>query len=195
MYKIAVLSSTRGTNLQSFVDAIKEGSLKNAEIACVISNKPDCGAVQIADINNIPVHLITSSSIEERDQDMLDALRICQAELVVMGGYLRLVGSAMLEAYENRIINIHPSLLPKFGGGMDTEVHQAVLRAGEKESGMTIHFVDEGIDTGDIILQKYVKIDDDETPESLKKKVQRLEREWYPKVIQMFADGEINTNT
>ena len=97
----------------------------------------------------------------------------------------------MVNKYQNRIINIHPSLLPKFGGGMNMDVHRAVLDAGEKETGMTIHLIDEGVDTGPIVFQKSCPVDPSDTLESLKDKVQNLEKEWYPKVIQMFADGKI----
>ena len=105
-------------------------------------------------------------------------------------GYMRLFSAWFVNRYKDKIINIHPSLLPDFPG-MDLDVHQAVLDAGRKETGMTIHFVDEGMDTGPIILQKTISISNDETPESLKEKVQSLEKEWYPKVIQMFKDGKI----
>lgn len=196
MYKIAVLSSTRGTNLQSFIDAIKEGSLKNAEVACVISNKLKCGAVEKGLNAGIPTFSINpkEKSRDEFDAEVMKLLEKHQVDLVVLGGYMRIIGAEMVKKYKNRLINIHPSLLPKYPG-MDLDVHAEVIKAGEKESGMTIHFVDEGVDTGEIILQKSLAVATDETPESLKAKIQELEKEWYPKVVQMFADGEIKTDS
>lgn len=188
MYKIAVLASTRGTNLQSLVDAQKAGDLQ-VEISCLITNKADCGAVEKAEAAGIPVHVLETKDKDERDLEMIQILSGYGVDLVVLGGYMRLLGKAMVEAYPNRILNIHPSLLPKHTG-MDLNVHQAVLDAGEAETGMTIHFVDEGIDTGQILLQKSTPVEEGETAESLKKKVQELEKEWYPKVIQDFADGK-----
>ena len=194
MFKVAVLASTRGTNFQSLIDAKKSGILKdNIEICCLVTNKADCGAVEKAKSAGIPVHAIDSKgkSREEFDREVMEALDQYKPDLLVLGGYMRIVGKEMVNQYRNRMINIHPSLLPKYGGGMNLDVHRAVLEAGEKETGMTIHLIDEGVDTGPIVLQKSCPIDPSDTPETLKDKVQALEKEWYPKVAQMFADEKI----
>jgi len=192
MYKIAVLSSTNGTNFQSILDAKARGGLKNAEICCLITDKALCGAALKARDAKIKVYYIDPRDIsrEKFDEAVMDTLDFFGVDLVVLGGFMRIIGPAMVEKYKNRIINIHPSLLPKFGGTMNMSTHQAVLDAGEKETGMTIHIVDEGVDTGKILLQKKVAVEPSDTVETLKAKVQALEKEWYPKVIQQFADGE-----
>jgi phosphoribosylglycinamide formyltransferase 1 len=194
MYKIAVLSSTRGTNFQSILDAKASGELSNVEICCLITNKADCGAAQKARDKGIKVYYFSSKEMnrEAFDKAVMDTLDYFEADLVVLGGFMRILGPEICEKYKNRIINIHPSLLPKFAGGMDTDVHKAVIDAGEKESGMTIHVVSKDVDEGPIVIQKSVAVDPGETPETLKAKVQALEKKWYPRVIQMFADGKIN---
>jgi phosphoribosylglycinamide formyltransferase-1 len=193
MYKIAVLSSTNGTNFQSILDAKARGELQDIEICCLITNKADCGAAQKARDNGIKVYYFSSKEMsrEAFDKAVLDTLDYFGVDLVVLGGFMRILGPEICEKYKNRIINIHPSLLPKFAGGMDTDVHKAVIDAGEKETGMTIHIVSKDVDAGPVVLQKTVEVSPDDTPESLKAKVQALEKEWYPKVIQMFADGKV----
>ncbi len=193
MYKVAVLASTNGTNFQSLLDAQKSGILKdNVELCCLITNK-ECGAVEKAKAAGIPHHMVDQAgkSRKEFDKKVMKILDEYQPDLLVLGGYMRIIGPEMVNKYKNRIINIHPSLLPKHGGGMDVSVHQAVIDAGEKETGMTIHLLDEGVDTGPIVLQKACPVEPSNTPETLKDKVQALEKEWYPKVVQMFADGKI----
>ena len=194
MYKVAVLASTNGTNFQSLLDAQEAGVLKdNIRICCLITNQADCGAVEKAENAGIPVHAIdpAGKNREEFDEEVIKVLDEYQPDLLVLGGYMRIISNDMVERYRNRMINIHPSLLPKHGGGMDVSVHRAVIDAGEKETGMTIHLIDEGVDTGPIILQKTVVVSPSDTPEILKDKVQALEKEWYPKVVQMFADGKV----
>lgn len=193
MYEVAVLASTNGTNFQSLLDAQQSGILKdNVQICCLIANK-ECGAIEKAKSANIPNHIISQNgkTREEFDGEVMEILDEYQPDLLVLGGYMRIVSNVMVERYRNRIINIHPSLLPKYGGGMDVSVHQAVIDAGETETGMTIHLIDEGVDTGPIVLQKSCSVDPSDTPETLKDKVQALEKEWYPKVVQMFADGKV----
>jgi phosphoribosylglycinamide formyltransferase-1 len=194
MYKVAVLSSTNGTNFQSLLDAKKSGVLKdNVEIACLVTNKADCGAAEKAKVNDIPVHFVDTKgkTREEFDAEVMIILGKYNIDLVVLGGYMRIISKLMVNKYKNRMINVHPSLLPRYGGGMNLGVHRAVIDAGEKETGMTIHILDEGVDTGPIVLQRSCPVDPDDTPEALKDRVQALEREWYPKVVQMFADGKI----
>lgn len=193
--KVAVLASTNGTNFQSLIDAKKSGVLKdNVEISCLITNK-ECGAIDKAKAADIPFHTIgqKGKSREEFDREVMEVLDQYGVDLVVLGGYMRIVGTEMIKRFQNRMINVHPSLLPKHGGGMNLDVHRAVIDAGEKETGMTIHLLDEGVDTGAIVLQKSCMVGPTDTPESLKEKVQAMEKEWYPKVVQLFADSKIKT--
>ncbi|MBN1258761.1 phosphoribosylglycinamide formyltransferase [Candidatus Peregrinibacteria bacterium] len=192
MYKIAVLASTRGTNFQSFLDAKARGELENVEIACLITNKPHCGAAEKAKAAGIPVYAIdqTDKTREEFDLEVMKVLDGLKVDLVVLGGYMRIIGPEMVRRYKNRIINIHPSLLPRHPG-MDLSVHQEVLDDDDKETGMTIHFIDEGVDTGPIVFQKSVPVEAGDTAEKLKDKVQGLEKEWYPKVVRMFAENKL----
>lgn len=195
MYKIAVLSSTNGTNFQSILDAKARGELADIEIECLITNKADCGAAQKARDNGIKVYFFDAKVLtpEAYEQSVLDTLKYFEVDLVVCGGYMKIIGPETVKEFKNRIINIHPSLLPKYSGGMNLDVHKAVIDAGEKESGMTIHIVTDKVDEGPILVQKSVEVAPDDTPETLKDKVQALEKEWYPKVIQQFVDGEVET--
>jgi len=195
MYNVAVLASTRGTNFQSLIDAKNAGLFKdNVAICCLITNKADCGAVEKAKSAGIPFHFVdpTGKTREQFDAEVMNILEEYDTDLIVLGGYMRIISTPMVSKYRNRIINIHPSLLPKFGGGMNMDVHKAVIDAGEKETGMTIHLIDENVDTGPIILQKKCDVSPSDTPETLRDKVQKLEKEWYPKVVQMFADGKMS---
>ena len=137
-------------------------------------------------------HFVDTKNTErtEYDQQIANILKQEEVDLIVLVGYMRLFSEWFVNEYEHKIINVHPSLLPEFPG-MDTNVHQAVLDAGRKKTGCTFHFVDAGMDTGPIILQKEVEVADDETVDSLKDKVQSIEKEWYPKVIQWIADGKV----
>jgi len=196
MYKVAVLASTNGTNFQSLLDAQKAGILKNnVDLCCLITNR-ECGAIEKAISAGIPYHIVDQKgeSREGFDKKVMTILDEYQPDLLVLGGYMRIISNVMVNKYRNRIINIHPSLLPKFGGGMSMDVHRAVIEAGEKETGMTIHLIDEGVDTGPIVLQKSCVVNPSDTPETLKDKVQALEKEWYPKVVQWFADGKITVD-
>jgi len=193
-YKIAVLSSTGGTNLQSFIDAQERGEFDDIEICCLITDKAMCGAAEKARKASIKVYFIDPKPVDRKtfDQSIADTLAYFDVDLVVLGGYMRILGSAVLDNFKDMIINIHPSLLPKFAGEMDMNVHQKVIDAGEKESGMTIHKVSEVLDGGEIVLQKSVEVSFDDTAKTLKEKVQKLEKEWYPKVVKMFATGELS---
>jgi len=192
VYKIAVLASTNGTNFQSLIDARDDGEMKGVEISCLITNKSECGAAQKAKMAGVPVHTVLTDgkSRAEFDREVMKILEHYGVQLVVLGGYMRIISGEMVRRYKNRIINVHPSLLPLHAGGMDMNVHQEVLDAGERETGMSIHIVDMGVDTGKILLQKRIKVDKSDTAESLKKKVQKLEKKWYPRVVEMFAGGE-----
>ncbi|MFH0820328.1 MAG: phosphoribosylglycinamide formyltransferase [Candidatus Peregrinibacteria bacterium] len=191
--KIAFFASTRGTNLQSFIDAKAAGKMPKVDVACLVTDKADCGAVEKANTAGILVHAIDpkGKTREQFDREAMAILEQYGVDLIVLGGYMRIIGAEMVQRYKNRILNVHPSLLPKFGGGMDADVHKAVLDAGEKETGMTIHLVTEQLDAGPIVLQKKVAVDSSDTPETLRAKVQSLEKEWYPWEVEQIAEGKI----
>jgi phosphoribosylglycinamide formyltransferase 1 len=176
MVNLAILGSTKGTSIQYTFDQIKLGNL-DAEIKAVIANKADAFISQRAKENGFYSILITSQGLARAEYDklLLAELSKYEIDLVVLVGYMKILSPEFVQKYLGKIINVHPSLLPKFAGGMDGDVHQAVINAGEKESGCTVHLVDEGVDTGRIILQKSCKVESNDTPESLKIKVQELE--------------------
>jgi len=190
MYKVAVLASTNGTDFQAMIEAKRAGTLR-VELACLITNVSNCGAVEKAEAAGIPVHFVDpqEKSREDYDREVMKVLEPYALDLVVLVGYMRILGAELVQRYQNRILNVHPSLLPKFAGGMNLDVHRAVLEAGEKETGMTIHLVTDQVDAGPIVCQKRVAVSPEDTPETLKTKVQALEKEWFPKTIQLFADS------
>lgn len=190
--KIGVLGSTSGTDMQAVIDDIESGSL-DAEIAVVISNKPDAFILERAEKHNLESVCVTSKGREreEFDREVAGILEENGVELILLIGYMRFLSKWFVDRYENRIMNIHPSLLPAFAGGMDLDVHQEVLDSGVKTTGATLHFVDEGADTGPIILQKEVPIDEGETRDTLKEKVQKAEQEIILKAIRLFSEGKL----
>ena len=192
MYKIAVLASTNGTDFQAIIDEVEAGTLK-VEIAGLLTNRSKCGAVSKAEKAGIPVFAFKSKGKPREifDTEMIEKLQELKVDLVVLVGFMRILSDKFVQSFPNKIINVHPSLLPKFAGGMDTNVHEEVLAAGETETGCTIHIVNEEIDGGKILLQKSCKVVENETVDSLKEKVQNLEKKWYPQVIQDFADGKV----
>lgn len=189
---IGVLASTRGTDLQAVIDEIESGKL-DAEIACVISNKEDAYALERAREHKIEAIYIDqkNKTREQFDEEVIKELEKRNVELIFLIGYMRYLSKPFVEKYRNRIMNIHPSLLPAFAGGMDKSVHEAILEHGCKVTGCTLHFVDEGADTGPIIQQKAVEITEDETVESLKEKVQKAEQEIILKGIRLFQEGRL----
>ena len=190
--KIGVLASTRGTDLQGIIDAINSGKLKDVEIVCVIANK-ECGALEKAKNAGIEAILIPSKGKEreEFDREVAAELDKRGVDLILLIGYMRYLSPWFVHKYENKIMNVHPSLLPAFAGGMDLNVHKAVLDWGVKVTGCTIHFVDEGADTGPIIIQKTVPVEENDTEETLKQKVQALEKEAFIEAIELFRDGRL----
>lgn len=192
-FRIAVLASTRGTDLQAIIDEIKAGKL-NVELNVVVSNKKDCYALERAREQGFDALFIDpkGKTREEFDHEMMIELKKREIDLVCLVGYMRILSSEFVKAFEGKIINVHPALLPKFGGKdfIDKSVHEAVIASGDKETGMTIHYVTEQVDSGPIIVQKKCSVAPDETPDSLKEKVQALEKEWYPKVIKEIAEGK-----
>ena len=195
--KIAVFVSGGGTNLQAIIDQIKDGSLTNVEIALVIASNDKAYALQRAADNNIPAVVMSVknfNSREEWDDAVVSKLNECGAELIVLAGYLSLIGEKTVKAFNNRIINIHPALIPSFcGKGMyGIRPHEAVLARGVKVSGATVHIVNENYDEGPILLQKAVDVLPDDTPETLQKRIMKeCEQVILPKAIQLFADGKI----
>lgn len=195
--KIGVLVSGGGTNLQAIIDSIENGTIRNAEIVTVAASNPDAYALKRAEKHGIP-----SVAISRKDFDSLEDfdLAICEhmksrgVELIVMAGFLSIIGENLLNEYEGRIINIHPSLIPSFCGKgyYGLRVHEAALKRGVKITGATVHFVNEIPDGGPIIIQKAVEVKDGDTPETLQKRVME-EAEWIilPKAIDMIANGEI----
>lgn len=198
MLKLAVLVSGGGTNLQAIMDAIDNGSIKGARIEVVISNNRKAYALERAKNHNIPAECISPKSYETREdfnKALLAAIDSYNVDLIVLAGCLVAIPSIMVEKYRNRIINIHPSLIPSFCGKgfYGLHVHEAVLSRGVKVTGATVHFVDDGTDTGPIILQKPVMIEQGDNPESLQKRVME-QAEWIilPQAINLIAQGRVN---
>ena len=193
--RLAVLASTRGTDLQAFIDEIKAGRL-TAELACVVSDKKNCYALARAKEQGFTTHFVDpkEKSRVEFDREVVEILKAARVDLIALVGFMRILSPYFIGEFRGRIINVHPALLPKFGGKnfFGSNVHEAVVASGKKETGMTIHFVDEDVDHGKIILQKKCPVLPDDTPEALRQRVQELEKEWYPKVIQLFCEGKIS---
>ena len=177
MIKISVLVSGSGSNLQAVIDGVKSGRIKNAKMVLVLSSKEGAFALERAENEGIKTAVIsrkTHPDESERTDAILKTLREAETDLVVTAGYMSIIDRKICSAYKERIINIHPALLPKFGGigYYGLHVHKAVLDAGEKETGATVHYIDEeGVDSGEIILQKSIPVMDGDTPETLQKRV------------------------
>ncbi len=197
MLKLAVLVSGGGTNLQAIIDGIADGTITNAEISVVISNNQNAGALQRAEKAGIPAVCVSPKNYAERkefDQALLQTIQSYEPDLVVLAGCLVVIPEIMIQAYPNQIINIHPSLIPSFCGTgyYGLKVHEKALERGVKVTGATVHFVDEGTDTGPIILQKAVEIQQGDTPKVLQQRVME-QAEWVimPKAIDLIANGHI----
>jgi phosphoribosylglycinamide formyltransferase-1 len=198
MLKIAVLVSGGGTNLQAIIDRIADKTITNTEIAVVISNNKHAFALERAKGAGIPNQCISPKDYDDREafyEALLAALNEAQVDLIVLAGYLVVIPEAMIQTYRNRIINIHPSLIPSFCGTgyYGLKVHEGVLARGVKVTGATCHFVDEGTDTGPIILQKAVEVKNGDTPKMLQQRVME-EAEWIimPKAIDLIANGKVS---
>ena len=187
---LAVFASGNGSTLQAIIDAINSKKL-DAKINLVVSNNKDAYALTRAVKAGIPVYTISSKKINDMDDELFEILKNYNVDLIVLAGYLKMIGPKLLGKY--RIINTHPSLLPKFGGkGMHgMHVHQAVISAKEKISGVTVHFVNNEYDRGDIIRQTTVEVLDTDNAESLSSKVQAAEKIQLVEVLQDFAEGKI----
>lgn len=197
MMKMAVLVSGGGTNLQAIMDAMDRGEITNAEIAVVISNNANAYALERARMKGIEAICVSPKSYVSRaefNQALLETIQSYQVDLVVLAGCLVVIPEIMVKAYPNKIINIHPALIPSFCGTgyYGLKVHEGVLKRGVKVTGATVHFVDEGTDTGPIILQKAVEVHQGDTPEILQRRVME-EAEWkiMPKAIDLIANDKI----
>ena len=196
MIKIAVFASGGGSNLQALLDAQVTGRFKG-KIGLVFSNVPDAKALARAENHMVESVAIASKgyqgSREEYDREILSLCQNKKIDLICLAGYMRIFTPAFIQAYPYRIMNIHPALLPKFGGkGMyGHHVHEAVLAAKEKESGVTVHFVTEGVDAGPIILQGSVRVMPTDTPETLAERVLKVEHQIYPEAVRLFCEGKI----
>ena len=197
MLKIAVLVSGGGTNLQAIIAAIADGTITDTQIVTVISNNAGAYALERANAAGIAASCISPKNYESRalfNEALLEAVQASGADLIVLAGFLVVIPEQMIRAYRNRIINIHPSLIPSFCGTgyYGLKVHEGVLARGVKVTGATVHFVDEGTDTGPILLQKAVEVRQDDTPQSLQRRVME-EAEWklLPRAIDLIAHDRV----
>ncbi len=197
MLKVAVLVSGGGTNLQAILDRVEDGTITNAEISLVVSNKPGAYALERAAKRQIRSAVLAPKEYESREafgEAMVKVLRDAGIDLVVLAGYLVILPENLVRAYEGHMINIHPSLIPSHCGPgyYGLRVHESVLARGNKVTGATVHFVDEGTDSGPIILQKAVDVEEGDTPEILQRRVME-QAEWVilPRAIDMIANHKI----
>ena len=191
MLKIGVLASGRGSNLQSIIDAIEDGYLKEVEIKVVISDNPQVQALQRAKDHGIAASLVNPVDFADKQEfeaAMLAELKAKEVELVVMAGFMRLLSPDFVKQYRNCVMNIHPSLLPAFKG---LDAQKQALDYGVKVSVCTVHFADEGMDTGPIILQRTVEVKDDDTEDSLAARILAEEHKAYPEAIRLFSQGRL----
>lgn len=197
MLRIGVLVSGGGTNLQAIIDGLNNGIITNASIETVISNNPNAYALERARSNGIKAECISPKNFDTREEfndALINKLDECNLDLIVLAGCMVVLPAKLIEKYRNRIINIHPALIPAFCGKgfYGLHVHEEVLKRGVKLTGATVHFVDEGTDTGPIILQKAVEVKSDDTPEILQRRVME-EAEWkiMPEAINLIANDKI----
>lgn len=197
MKKIIVLVSGGGTNLQALIDAQERGEIRNGKITCVISSNPDAYALQRAEKHGIKSQILPRKDYPDNQsytQDLLKLLDAEQADLIVLAGFMIILDKALIQAYENKIINVHPSLIPSFCGDgfYGLHVHEKALEKGVKLTGATVHFVNEICDGGAIILQKAVEIQNHDTPEILQKRVME-QAEWkiLPQAVSLFCEDRL----
>ena len=198
MLRVLVMVSGGGTNLQAIIDSVKSGVITNTEIVGVISNNKNAYALTRAEENGIANMCVSPKDYESRDifhEKLLEAVDSFEPDLIVLAGFLVVIPEMMTKKYEKRIINIHPSLIPAFCGTgfYGLKVHEAALARGVKVVGATVHFVDEGTDTGPIILQKAVEVQEGDTPQILQRRVME-QAEWkiLPQAIDMIANGKLS---
>jgi len=190
MVNIGVLASGRGTNLQAIIEAVEEGKIEG-RISIVISDNPDAYALKIAEQHNIETRYINFKKFKKReyyDKEIIRCLKGKGVGLVVLAGYMIILTPYFVNAYRNKIINIHPALLPSFPG---LHAQRQAIEYGVKVSGCTVHFVNEGVDSGPIILQQAVEVKDGDTEESLAKRILQEEHRIYYRAIQLFSEGRL----
>jgi len=195
MKKIAVFVSGGGSNFIAIHRQIIQGNILG-KIVMVFSNNPNCGAIKFAEENSIPIFIINAArypNAHTRDEFLLETCLEAEIDLICLAGFMKMLPQNIVKQYEYRILNIHPGLLPEFGGKgfYGTRVHEAVINTGKRESGATVHFVDEIYDHGPIILQKKVEVMETDTPESLAARVLKLEHELFPEVVKAFCENKI----
>jgi len=191
--KIAILGSTKGTDMQAIIDSIENQEL-NAEIALVVSDKENAFILERAKKHGLDTLVVNYKDFENREEAekvIVKNLKEKGTELILLIGFMKVITPYFVKEFKGRIWNIHPSLLPKYAGGMDLDVYAEVLQNKEKETGCTLHEVSEEIDSGKIILQKKTGISENETPETLKEKVQKLEQECLLEALKMVIDGKL----
>ena len=198
MLRVAVMVSGGGTNLQAIIDRVADGTITNTELAVVISNNYGVKALERAEKAGIPALTVSPKDYKDREtfnQALLTTVDAYDVDLIVLAGFLVVIPEKMIEKYENRIINIHPSLIPAFCGTgyYGLKVHEAALSRGVKVTGATVHFVDKGTDTGPIILQKAVNVEEGDTPKLLQQRVME-QAEWklLPRAIDLIANGKVS---
>lgn len=191
MIRLGVLGSTKGTDLQFIIDSINTKKL-NAVVSIVISNKSNSYILKRAKNHSLPHVFIDhkGKSRERFDSEITSALKEHNVNLILLIGFMRILSSKFCNDWSGKILNVHPSLLPKYAGGMDSNVHEEVLKNNEKETGCTIHLVTDEVDRGPIVIQKVCAVDPDDTIESLKSKVQNLEGAAFLEAIQLFENNE-----
>jgi len=190
MINIGVLGSTKGTDLQAILDAIHSKKL-NATVSTVISNRKNAYILDRAKDHSVPFYFISHKGKDRKDFDaeMTGVLKKHEVDLVLLIGFMRILSSSFCREWRDRILNVHPSLLPKYAGGMDTNVHEEVLKNKDKETGCTIHFVTDELDSGPILIQKKCAVEEGDTVETLKSKVQILEGEAFLEAIPLMANN------
>ncbi|HIA30325.1 MAG TPA: phosphoribosylglycinamide formyltransferase [Candidatus Marinimicrobia bacterium] len=190
MIKLGVIGSTNGTDLQVILDAIGSGEL-NAEVSVVLSNQKNAYILERAENHNVPAVFIPHKGKyrEEFDAKITAVLQEHGVDLVLLIGFMRILSAEFCGRWQNRLLNVHPSLLPKYAGGMDTNIHEEVLKNGETETGCTIHFVTDKVDRGPILIQKECNVEPHDTVETLKTKVQKLEGEAFIEAIQLIQNN------
>tara|TARA_B100000424_G_scaffold257819_1_gene239135 strand:+ start:984 stop:1586 length:603 start_codon:yes stop_codon:yes gene_type:complete len=193
MFKIAVLISGNGSNLEAIITACKDNII-NGSVDIVISNNPDAYGIQRAKNHSLDYKIIDNNKFETRedfDRALVEELKYSNPDLIVLAGFMRILTPVVIEAFKNKIINIHPSLLPKYPG-LDT--HNSVIKNGDLKHGVTIHFVNEVLDGGQIIAQGELSVNPNETEKQLKRRIHSIEHILLPKIVSKFADGSIDVN-
>ena len=190
MIKLGVLGSTNGTDLQTILDSIASGEL-NGEVSVVLSNRKNAYILERAKNHNVPAFFNShkEKSRKEFDDEMTAILKEHTVDLVLLIGFMRILSAKFCQDWQDRLLNVHPSLLPKYAGGMDTNVHADVLINGDTETGCTIHFVTDEVDAGPILIQKKCNVEPDETVDTLKTKVQKLEGMAFIEAIQLIQNN------